>query len=79
MEATAGGSANGETQTTAPAAGEGSRVMEGSALCEPSECGPAMGMPNHLCPDGTTNAGPSGRCLRSADGTCGWEVIECPG
>jgi hypothetical protein len=30
-----------------------------------------------LCPDGVTVAGPTGRCLRQADGSCGWEVISC--
>ena len=35
-------------------------------------------MPNYLCPDGKTTAGPTGRCLRNADGKCGWEIIECP-
>ena len=45
--------------------------------CDISECGPALGMPNYLCPDGKTTAGP-GRCLRQSDGKCGWEVISCP-
>ena len=46
--------------------------------CDISECGPQLGMPNHLCPDGKTTAGPTGRCLRHEDGKCGWEVISCP-
>ena len=46
--------------------------------CESSECGPQLGMPNYLCPDGKTTAGPTGRCLRNSDGTCGWEVTSCP-
>jgi eight-cysteine-cluster-containing protein len=25
-----------------------------------------------------TTAGPTGRCLRNDDGSCGWEVISCP-
>lgn len=49
-----------------------------SLECEPSECGPALGMPNTLCADGTTVAGPTGRCLRDENGGCGWEVQQCP-
>jgi hypothetical protein len=36
-----------------------------------------MGMPNRKCPDGSI-AGPTGRCLRHADGKCGWEIKTCP-
>ncbi len=46
--------------------------------CSPGTCGPSLGMPNHTCPDGATIAGPSGRCLRQPDGSCGWEVLSCP-
>jgi hypothetical protein len=49
----------------------------GAEPCEPAACGPQMGMPNHLCPDGKTLAGP-GACKRNADGACGWEIVECP-
>ncbi len=49
-----------------------------TAECEPRECGPALGMPNTLCSDGTTVAGPTGRCLRNGGGSCGWEVGQCP-
>ncbi len=45
--------------------------------CEPEACGPPLGMPNYECDDGTIG-GPSGRCLLTADGACGWEVIDCP-
>ena len=49
------------------------------ALCEPRECGPVLGMPNILCSDGETEAGPSDRCLRDLEtGVCGWEVTSCP-
>jgi hypothetical protein len=34
-------------------------------------------MPNYVCEDGT-RAGPTGRCLRSSEGHCGWEIRECP-
>jgi hypothetical protein len=40
-------------------------------------CGPALGMPNYLCPDGKTVAGPTGACLDTGTG-CGWEVVSCP-
>ena len=46
--------------------------------CSTDECGPALGMMNSLCPDGVNYAGPSGQCLRNADGSCGWEVLSCP-
>jgi hypothetical protein len=51
---------------------------DGSNECEdPSLCGPAPGVPNWTCEDGSTG-GPTGRCLANADGTCGWEIIWCP-
>jgi len=46
-------------------------------LCPDGACGPQLGIPNTLCPDGTV-AGPTGRCLQNPDGTCGWEIISCP-
>jgi hypothetical protein len=49
-----------------------------SAPCPPEKCGPQLGMPNSLCPDATTVAGPSGRCLTNVEGTCGWEIVQCP-
>jgi hypothetical protein len=45
--------------------------------CPTSKCGPALGMPNHLCADGSYS-GPTGTCLKHANGTCGWEVRSCP-
>ncbi len=48
------------------------------ATCPVDACGPALGMPNTLCPDGVTVAGPTGVCLALEDGTCGWEVLSCP-
>jgi len=49
------------------------------ALCAANACGPPLGMPNRLCPDGEASAGPTGRCLRDPDsGSCGWEIAECP-
>ena len=46
--------------------------------CEKSECGPELGMPNYLCPDGKTTAGPTGECLRKKNGECVWEILSCP-
>jgi hypothetical protein len=46
-------------------------------VCSPAACGPQLGRPNDSCEDGST-AGPTGRCLRADDGTCAWEVLECP-
>ncbi len=45
--------------------------------CGPNDCGPALGMPNYVCPDGKTIAGPTGKCLLQ-NGKCGWEVVSCP-
>lgn len=45
-------------------------------LCPPRACGPAPGMPNWKCPDGTVG-GPTGRCLPLPQGGCGWEVRWC--
>jgi hypothetical protein len=49
----------------------------GRGMCDPVKCGPQLGLPNSICPDGSTS-GPTGLCLLNADGTCGWEVRECP-
>ena len=43
--------------------------------CGPDDCGPALGMPNYLCPDGVTMAGP-GDCIVQEGDVCGWEIIE---
>jgi hypothetical protein len=47
------------------------------ALCDVAKCGPQLGLPNGMCPDGSIS-GPTGRCLLNADGSCGWEIKECP-
>src|SRR3989344_9274407 len=60
--------------------GCGCKLIESNTTqtaCEPSDCGPQLGMPNYLCPDGKTTAGPTGRCLRNSDGTRGWEGNNC--
>ncbi len=45
--------------------------------CDPLKCGPKLGMPSGVCADGSVS-GPTGRCLVNADGSCGWEVSQCP-
>ena len=45
--------------------------------CLPEDCGPAPGMPNYLCDDGVTTAGP-GECEIQEGGACGWTIVECP-
>jgi len=55
------------------------RPFEVVELCEPSECGPQLGMPNMLCADGVHVAGPTDRCLRDPETrACGWEILSCP-
>lgn len=44
--------------------------------CDPTQCGPAPGMPTYQCDDGTAG-GPTGRCIITESGTCGWEINEC--
>jgi hypothetical protein len=48
----------------------------GSASCSSSDCGPQLGLPSFTCEDGSI-AGPTGRCLPTPDGGCGWEVLTC--
>ena len=52
-------------------------ATDARAACDVAKCGPRPGLPNRICADGTT-AGPTDRCLMNADGSCGWEVRECP-
>ena len=43
--------------------------------CGDRDCGPAPGMPNWECWDGSIG-GPD--CQRLADGGCAWIIVECP-
>jgi hypothetical protein len=52
-------------------------VPDDDEECSPDECGPAPGAPAYICPDGSVG-GSTGRCVRTADGACGWEFRECP-
>ena len=47
------------------------------AQCTLDECGPPPMMPNYLCSDGVTVAGP-GDCIQNDEGQCYWEIIYCP-
>jgi len=47
------------------------------AQCADDECGPHPGMPNYLCSDSVTVAGP-GNCIQNSIGQCYWEIIACP-
>lgn len=59
------------------AAGRGVNVAYPGECCTVEACGPQLGMPNYLCEDGVTVAGP-GPCRRNEDGTCGYVITECP-
>ncbi len=48
-----------------------------STDCTAEECGPAPGCPSYTCPDGSIG-GCTGLCLRLDDGSCGWEIRQCP-
>jgi len=48
-----------------------------AGACSAMECGPAPGLPNYLCPDGRTVAGPTA-CYRHPDQSCGYDIISCP-
>ncbi len=49
-----------------------------TTYCQPSACGPQLGLPDVKCWDGST-AGPTGNCVSTtSDPVCHWEIIECP-
>jgi len=45
--------------------------------CDSAACGPQLGLPNWICADGGIG-GPTGRCIRQPEGSCGWEIDNCP-
>jgi hypothetical protein len=53
-------------------------LRRATELCPTEACGPPLGLPSYLCPDGKTVAGPTDRCLLKPDGSCGWEIAPCP-
>jgi hypothetical protein len=77
MGASAG--AAGSSTTGGGASGGSSSGGAGGSqeACDKSACGPQLGIPNQICSDGSTG-GPTGRCLKSANGSCGWEIRQCP-
>lgn len=74
-DATAGSSSAGSSSAGSSNIGGGGDAT--SATCATSECGPALGLANYQCPDGSVG-GPTGRCLKGDNGTCGWEIRSCP-
>jgi hypothetical protein len=68
-----GGSSEAGSSAVAGAGGSGGSP----ATCATADCGPQLGIANSQCPDGST-AGPTGRCLKHDNGTCGWEILSCP-
>ncbi len=60
------------------AAAAGASIAYQGECCASRECGPTLGMPNYICDDGVTVAGPTDICRRNADGSCGWLILECP-
>lgn len=60
------------------AAAAGVSVDYKGQCCSSRECGPTLGMPNYICDDGVTVAGPTDICRRNAEGVCGWLIIQCP-
>ena len=56
---------------------EDSEPVDPPVPCTPDACGPTLGVPNMLCDDGVTVAGP-GDCERQGNGQCGWTMVECP-
>ncbi len=45
--------------------------------CSDDECGQRPLLPNYICSDGKTIAGP-GPCNRFEDGVCRWTIVSCP-
>jgi hypothetical protein len=76
------GAAIGSDTGSGSIVGSGAAIGSGSGAateeeCRVTECGPRPGMPVRKCDDGSLG-GNTGRCLRRADGACGWEIRTCP-
>ncbi|HEY8080080.1 MAG TPA: hypothetical protein VIF62_38380, partial [Labilithrix sp.] len=49
-----------------------------TAVCAKSACGPELGMPAEICPDGSIG-GNTGRCVETkSNAVCHWEIRKCP-
>jgi hypothetical protein len=66
--------------SAAPPSGDStSTTQSGITLCAKAACGPELGEPEYLCPDGKTWAGPTGECVRDQnDPSCHWQIGVCP-
>jgi len=70
-----GGSSSGGSSSGGSSSGGASGGAQ--QTCDKAACGPQLGIANQVCPDGSIG-GPTGRCLKNASGTCGWEIRQCP-
>jgi len=48
-----------------------------TATCAEAACGPEPGIPAIACSDGSVG-GFTGLCAQQPDGTCAWEIRDCP-
>ncbi len=55
-----------------------SLVEDSGLVCGDSDCGPVPGLPNYMCEDGVTVAGPTGECEIQENDECGWTIVRCP-
>ena len=53
----------------------GTGVSPAVRVCD---CGQTPPVSRQRCPDQVNYFGPSGQCLQHADGTCNWEMLQCP-
>jgi hypothetical protein len=47
-------------------------------VCNATSCGPKPGIPNRLCPDKTTVAGPKACTFNNVTKKCGYPIVQCP-
>lgn len=72
------GLGEGDGGTGSGSSSGGTTTDGGKTDCSaPNACGPAPGMPAITCSDGSIG-GNTGKCIQQADGTCGWEIRQCP-
>ena len=75
-DASAGTSSSGGGTTSSGGSSAGT-AGSSQETCDKAACGPQLGLPNEMCADGSIG-GPTGRCLKNANGSCGWEIRQCP-
>ena len=73
----AGGNGTAQGGTGAMAGAANSAGESSVEKCNPTDCGPQLGLPNWTCADNSVG-GPTGRCIERPGGSCGWEVNDCP-